>query len=222
MSPSVQIVLLWLAFGASHVALSSRRLRPRIVARTGERGFLGLYSVVAFAFFVPLVSVYLGNRHGGGWLWTVPMTPVVTWTVYAVMTVGVLLIVAGLVSPSPTSLAAGRGAVEVKAVHRLTRHPLFMGFGWIGVVHLVPNASLNDVLFFAGLPVFAVVGCLHQERRLRATRGPEFAAYVDATPFLPFTGSQTLRGLREIPLWLYALAIATSATLRWLHTPLFH
>jgi len=221
-SPSMQIVLLWLGFGASHVALSSRALRPRIVARTGERGFLGLYSVVAFAFFVPLVGVYLEHRHAGGWLWTVAMTPAVTWAIYAVMTVGVLLIVAGLVSPSPTSLTAGRGAVEVKGVHRLTRHPLFMGFGWIGLVHLVPNASLNDVLFFAGLPVFAVVGCRHQERRLRATRGPELAAYLDATPFLPFTGSQTLRGLREIPLWLYALTLATSAALRWLHTPLFH
>jgi len=200
-SPSIQILLLWLAFGASHVALSSHALRPAIVARTGEAVFQILYSVVALAIFVPLVAVYLEHRHTGPWLWMVSMTPVVTWLVYAAMTVGVLLLVCGLVSPSPTSFASGGGPVAVQGIHRVTRHPLLMGFGWIGLVHLVPNASLADVVFFAGLPAFAVVGCRHQEQRLRRTRGPEFEAYLDATPFLPFTGAGALRGLREIPLW---------------------
>jgi uncharacterized membrane protein len=221
MSPPLQIALLWLAFGASHVVLSSNALRPAIVARTGERAFGALYSVVALAIFVPLVSVYLGHRHGGGWLWSVSMTPLVTWAVYALMTLGVLLLVAGIATPSPTSLAAGRGPVEVKGVHRITRHPLIMGFGWIGLVHLIPNASLNDVVFFAGLPVFALVGCRHQERRQRATRGPEFAAYLDATPFLPFSRAGALRGLRELPPWLWLVGIGLSTGLRLLHGPLF-
>jgi len=222
MSPVIQIVLLWIGFAASHVLLSSQALRPVLVARLGERAFLGLYSLVSLALFVPLVSVYLDHRHEGGWLWSVSMTPAVTWLVYALMTVGVVMVVAGIASPSPTSLVAGDGPLEVRGMQRITRHPLIMGFGVIGAVHLVPNASATDVAFFAGLPIFAGIGCRHQELRMRATRGPAFAAYLDATPFLPFTGGGTLRGLRELPAWVLPAGIGLSAALRWLHGPLFH
>ncbi|HKJ25651.1 MAG TPA: NnrU family protein [Myxococcota bacterium] len=222
MSPSLEIVLLWLAFGTSHIALSSNAWRPAIVARTGSLAFQALYSVLALAIFVPLVSVYLGHRHGGGWLWTVPITPVSLWIVYALTTVGVLLLVAGFVTPSPTSISAGKGPVEVRGVHRITRHPVVMGFGWIGLSHLVLNASLNDVAFWLGFPLFAIVGARHQERRMRVTRGPEFAAYLDATPFVPFTGRGSLRGVAELPPLVWVVGIGLAAGLRWLHGPLFH
>ncbi|NNL67294.1 MAG: hypothetical protein HKP30_13685 [Myxococcales bacterium] len=222
MSPVSQIALLWLAFAGSHVLLSSRALRPRITGRIGERAFLGLYSLLSLALFVPLVSIYLDHRHEGAFLWTVSMTPVVTWLVYALMTVGILLVVAGLVAPAPTSLLGERGAPPVHGMVRITRHPLIMGFGWIGLVHLIPNASPTDVAFFAGLPAFAVLGCRHQEQRMRESRGPEFAAFLAATPFLPFTGRETLRGLRELPAWLWIVAVAASAAIRWAHGPLFH
>lgn len=221
MSPVTQLILLWILFGASHVFLSDRRVRPHLVERLGTRGFLGVYSLVSFAFFVPLVSVYMAHRHEGAWMWVVSMTPILTWTVYAVMTAGVLLAVAGSVSPSPTSATAGGVTPAVRGVHRLTRHPLFMGVGLIGLAHMVPNASVTDLAFFAGLPIFALIGCRHQELRLRASRGPDFAAYLDATPFLPFAGAGTLRGLREIPLWVWGVAVSASAALRWLHGPLF-
>jgi len=217
MSPTIQIVLLWLAFAGSHLLLSSNALRPRIAGRIGEQPFQGLYSLVSLLFFVPLVAIYLGHRHEGAWLWTVAMTPALTWLVYALMTVGVLLLVAGFVSPSPTSFIARGGPPQVRGVHRITRHPVIMGFGWLGAVHLIPNASVTDVAFFAGLPLFAVVGCRHQELRMAVRRGPEFAAYLATTPFLPFAGAGALRGLREIPLRIWAAAIALSATLRWLH-----
>lgn len=222
MSPVSKITLLWLAFAGSHLLLSSLTLRPRITGRIGERAFLGLYSLLSLALFVPLVSIYLEHRHEGAFLWTVSMTPAVTWLVYALMTVGVLLVVAGLGSPAPTSLLGERDAPPVHGMHRITRHPLIMGFGWIGLAHLIPNASPTDVAFFAGLPVFAVIGCRHQELRMRASRGPGFAAYLEATPFLPFTGRETLQGLRELPAWIWIVTIAASAGLRWAHTPLFH
>jgi uncharacterized membrane protein len=222
MSPSLLIVLLWLAFGASHVALSSNAWRPAIVARIGERPFQGLYSLIALAIFVPLVGTYLDHRHEGAWLWTVSITPVSLWTVYALNTVGVMLLVAGFVTPSPTSISAGKGPVAVRGVHRITRHPVVMGFGWIGLVHLILNASATDLAFWAGLPAFAVVGSLHQERRMRATRGPEFAAYLEATPFVPFTRGGALRGVAELPPVVWIVGIALAAGLRWLHGPLFH
>ena len=46
MNPVLTIVLLWLAFGTSHIVLSSLWLRGRLVAALGEKGFLGLYSLI--------------------------------------------------------------------------------------------------------------------------------------------------------------------------------
>ncbi len=217
MSPVLSIVLLWLGFAGTHMWLSSHGLRPLLVARFGDMGFQVLYSIVSFLFFVPLVWVYLGHRHEGAWLWTVTMTPALTWALYALMTVGVILMVAGIVSPSPMSMTAGGATPDVRGVHRITRHPLFMGLGWIGLWHLVANASATDVAFFAGLPLFAIVGCRHQELRMKADRGPEFGAYLEATSFLPFSSAAAFRGLTEIPLWVYAVGVGASAGMRWLH-----
>ena len=49
MSPTATIVLLWVAFAATHMGLSSVGLRPRLTALLGERPFQGVYSLIAFA-----------------------------------------------------------------------------------------------------------------------------------------------------------------------------
>jgi len=41
MNPTVTIVLLWLAFGVSHVVLSSFWLRGKLAVALGENAFLG-------------------------------------------------------------------------------------------------------------------------------------------------------------------------------------
>ena len=65
MGTTATILPLWVAFAASHMGLSSHRLRPRLVARLGERGFTALYSLLAFASFVSLVGVYLPTGTPG-------------------------------------------------------------------------------------------------------------------------------------------------------------
>ena len=69
MKESFIVLLWWLLFGGSHIALSSPRLRPRLVARLGERPFQGFYSLVAFATLVPLFGYYFRHKHAGPQLW---------------------------------------------------------------------------------------------------------------------------------------------------------
>ncbi len=59
------LIALWLAFGATHIGLSSVRFRPRLHAALGERSFLGVYSLIAFATFVPVVWYYFAHKHAG-------------------------------------------------------------------------------------------------------------------------------------------------------------
>lgn len=223
MEATAWIIGLWLAFGATHAGLSSLAWRPRLVARLGERGFLGVYSALAFATFVPLCWVYVASRHAGPLLWSVALGAALVWVLYVAMGAAFVLVAAGLLQPTPASLGSS-GDATVRGVHRLTRHPLFMGIGLFGALHLVllPAVFASDAAFFVGFPLFSLLGCWHQDRRKLATAGEDFRAWHAATPFLPFTGRETLRGLRELPPLVVALGIALTYGLRWLHGPLFH
>ena len=219
MGATLAIVVLWLGFAGSHMLLSSRSLRPRLVARLGEGAFLGVYSLVSFAFFVPLVWVYFANKHAGPLLWSVPIGTPLRWAIYAGMVVALVLMVAGLVRPSPASIVPGdptpRGA------QWLTRHPLFMGVGLFGLLHLIPNGNAADVAFFGGFPIFALVGCHHQDQRKLAAGAPGFYDFWRQTPFLPFTGSSTGRGIRELGPVVIVGGLAATLLLRWFHADWF-
>lgn len=225
MSTPLAIGLLWLLFAATHMGLSSLRLRPRLVAALGERAFQGLYSLLALAIFVPLVWFYLGHRHEGALLWVTAPGALGRWALYVLQGVAWSLVAAGLVQPSPVALGVpeAQRPREARGIHRVTRHPVFMGFGLAGALHLVSpgNGFASDVAFWIGFPLFAVVGSLHQDRRKLATGGEAYHAWHRGTAFLPFTGRESLRGLGELPAFAIPLGIALAVGLRWLHGPLF-
>jgi uncharacterized membrane protein len=216
MAEASAILGMWLLFAATHVGLSSRRLRPRLVAALGERAFLGAYSLVALAIFVPLVARYFGSKHAGPQLWYLGATPAVRWFAYLGMGVAFALTLGGLLTPSPASL--GGGSAQVRGVLRLTRHPVFMGVGLFGLLHLLAaRVNAAELAFFAGFPIFALLGCRHQDRRKLASGGEAFARFCAATPFLPFCGPGRWRALAEMPLAI-ALGIAAALLVRlWVH-----
>jgi uncharacterized membrane protein len=207
---AVFVFALWILFAATHMGLSSQRLRPRLVASLGERGFQGVYSLVALATFVPLVWTYYENKHAGVYLWTLSRLPGVRWLGYGLMGAAFALVVAGLVQPSPAGMVPGSTAV--RGVARITRHPLFMGLGLWGLAHLLlATVNAAELAFFGGFPIFAIVGCDHQDRRKLAASG-SYRAYHDATPFLPFSSPGFLRGLVEVPV---PVAAAAGVALAW-------
>ena len=213
------IVAWWLAFTVTHMGLSSERVRGRLVGALGERGFLGVYSLVAFATFVPLVAVYFSHKHEGALLWYLGSQPLLRWLMYAGMALVLSLIVAALLRPSPAAIAPGSS--EVAGAYRITRHPMFMAVGLFGILHLlVARVNATELAFFAGFPLFACLGCWHQDRRKLASGGEAFARFHAQTAFLPFTGAGALRGLREMRLPL-ALGIGLAMLLRFFHGSLF-
>ena len=219
MSPTLAIALLWAGFAGSHIGLSSMPVRSRLVATIGERPFLGLYSFVAFAFFIPLVWIYLANVHAGGQLWNVAVGPVGRWLLYLGMGAAFVLVVSSLVQPNPSLLGSKGG--EARGVFRIARHPLFTGIALWAALHLVVNGAASDVTFFGGMLAFSIVGARHQDQRKLATNVPGYREFHAATPFLPFTGRETLRGLRELPPLGVAIGVGLSVVLRVFHSTLF-
>lgn len=189
MDPIQQVALGWLAFGGSHTLLSHPPIREPLVARLGQRGFQGVYSLVAFATFVPLVWTFFAHRIAT----PVPLpillhAPGPAWGTIGLMFVALNMIVLGFASPNPVSSLTAKAGVGAIGPLRITRHPGFMGVALFGLAHLVVNPAPIDRAFFGGLVGYALLGCAHQDwRKRRAGRGdPESERFFAETSFLPF------------------------------------
>lgn len=223
MSGAFWIFFWWLAFAGTHTILSSTTLRPRLIARVGERGFQGLYSLVAFATFVPLVRTYFANKHSGPLLWNLTTIPGVRTLALALAGVAVVLLVLAFAQPSPTGLLPGVPR-RARGVTRITRHALFMAIGLWGLGHSLANGFLSDVLFFAGFVVYALYGSRHQDARKQADRSNDLSAFYAETSVLPFAailGGRNQLALREIPIIAVILGVIVAGLLYTFHRQLF-
>jgi len=211
-----ELVLFWLAFAGTHVGLSSVRLRPRLVSALGERGYLLFYSLISIATFVPLAWLWAAHRHEGAFLWFLGAVPGVREFAYVGLGGAFALMVAGLLRPSPASLGSSKR--EPAGVLRITRHPLFMGLGALGLFHLlVVPVYVSDLVFLAGLPIFACLGCAHQDRRKLHEDAEQFRPFNASTPFLPFARpAEAIRGIREDARTL-GLGVLLAVGVRYLH-----
>ena len=185
MSAAFWIAFWWGMFAGTHMILSSLPVRGKLVARLGEKAFLGLYSLVAFATFIPLVWVYLGNRHGGGVVWNLAATPGVRSLAIVLAVIGFAVIAGGVLHPSP-ALVGIKQAWGARGLTRITRHPLFMGIALWSLSHLLLNGFLTDVVFFGGLLAFGLAGAAHQDARKRATEDGRLGQFFAESSFWPF------------------------------------
>ena len=216
MTDAAVIVVLLLLFASSHMLLSSRAIRARLVGRLGDLRFRIVYSTVALVFFAPLLYYYFTHLHAGPLLWSAPDSDAVEFLLVLANAVGFVMAVAGVMTPSPASIT-GVPLDEPRGVHRITRHAVFMGMGIWALAHLVANGFASDVAFFGGIVVFVLVGSWHQDRRKLAAGDPRFARFHAATTFLPFTGRGALRGLMELPPLAVIIGVVVALFARYLH-----
>ena len=221
LSPTNRVLLLWILFGGTHVLGSTVPVRAWLVARLGLPGFKGLYSLVAFATFIPLVVVYGRAVHEGPAFWEPSLA--LNLVAQLLMVFSTLFLTHGILTVNPLSTAAemsGRRDREVRGFLGVTRHPLNTAFFLFGVSHLLANPFGADVAFFGGFAVYAVVSAWHQDRRLRATGGPEVVAFLDATSLVPLaavvSGKQLLNRRMVSPIAL-VLGLGLFVVLRTWH-----
>jgi uncharacterized membrane protein len=214
------IVALWAVFALTHVVLSSHLVRPRAVHLLGERLFQGLYALLAFAVFVPLIMVYAGNKHADPLLWFIEPNLAIDLITRVGNTIAIMLIVAGVFRPSPTGVT-GTPSRKPRGVQRITRHPMFMGVVVWALMHLLVNGFASDVAFFGGFVLFGLLGSWHQDRRQMALPDGAYAKFCEQSPFLPFTRRGILKGLREIGVVPIVVGLLTAGSLRYFHASLF-
>jgi uncharacterized membrane protein len=193
MDPVTQVILWWAAFAGTHTLLTHPPIRSTLVARLGTALFQVLYSLIAFATFVPLVWTFFAHRPSTAIpLPQLAQVPGVWWATMLLMLVAFELVVLGFARPNPLALSARAGS-GAGGILRVTRHPAFMGVALFGLAHLLVNHGALDRAFFGGVLVYSVLGSAHQDWRKRREAGPEMERFYAETSFFPFVAIATGR-----------------------------
>ena len=225
MTAETKILIAWLLFAGTHIGGSSRPVRARLIRAVGLQGFKGLYTLVAFATFIPLCYVYFANKHAGTALFTPGAG--LRLLAQAIMLLAFVVLAQGIATPSPLgSQAEMTGAFPDRArgIQRITRHPQNLGFALFGLAHCFANPNVGDWIFFGGFVVYALLSAMHQDGRARSTGPDPVRQFQDQTSLLPFgailSGRQRLaaREFNQVALWA---SIILFAILRAFHGRLF-
>lgn len=221
MEPSLVVALWWLVFAGTHIGLAASPVRPRLTATLGARGFVVCYSAVAFATFAGLVHAYATRRFLGAPGLGLADVASLRLVLLVVSFAGATLAALAFTSyfGSPYALFNDRSS-QPRGLERVTRHPFFVGVAMIALAHVLLATYLVGTTFALGLLLLTVVGPRHQDRKLLASRGEPYAAYLAATSTIPFaailSGRQRLVA-SELP-WMGLIAsLSVAVALRAVH-----
>ncbi len=143
------LILGLILFLGTHALSIARGQRAALVARFGEGGFKGLYSLGSLLGLVLIIWGY-GSYRASGYIpvWNPPV-----WTRH--LAVLVLL-------PALPLLFSAYAKGYVKA--RL-KHPMILAVKTWALAHLLANGDLGSILLFGGFLVWAVVAFISMRRR---------------------------------------------------------
>ena len=212
------VLLAAVAFVGAHVALS-HPLRAPLVARIGERGFLGVYSLVAFGTIGWLAHTFQRAPMGPLW-WPVGDG---LWAVATVvmLVASVLLMGSLLGNPAlPTGGAAPAVPTRARGVFAITRHPMMWSFALWSAAHLLVMPYAANAVLVTAIAALALGGAALQDRKKEALQ-PGWREWEARTSYWPFAaiaaGRARLAGFRPhdiaggVVIWLAAT---------WAHIPL--
>lgn len=205
------------AFVGSHFLLS-HPLRAPIAARIGERGFLGIYSVVAFATLIWLALAYR-TAPTGPLLW--PASDAI-WVIASLVMLAASVLLMGSLIRNPAMPEAKTDTVPVaRGVFAITRHPMMWAFALWGVVHILVYPERSNIIVAVAIIMLALVGAAMQDRKNEALQPEFWREWERRTSYWPFaaiaSGRARLGGLGThaliggLVVWLFAT---------WAHIPL--
>jgi uncharacterized membrane protein len=202
------LVIALAAFVGSHFLLS-HPLRAPLVARFGEGGFAGVYSLVAFATLG--WAVFEWRRAPVDIVWT---SPAWAWPLAAiVMLFAMILFVGSVATPNPALMGTPAAAASAapRGVQRITRHPMMWAFALWAIVHATLGGTSRDIALSGAILILALVGAHLQDGKKREQLGAAWGAHEAATSFVPFGRGFAMPGWVALIGGIVLFAVATFA-----------
>mgnify|MGYP001164768989 CR=1 FL=1 len=213
------------AFVLIHVGISATGLRRALVAGLGEGAYRIAFSIVSLGLLVWLIHAYGAMRSD-------PFDPL-TWPLWAppdwlrgpamgLIVLGVVLAVAGVLTPGPTYAGFERSVAKADAaqgVLRITRHPFLWGVAFWAAGHALVNGERFALMLFGGLGLMVVLGTRSIDRKGRARNPEAWANFEEVTSNLPFAA--ITQGRNKLVLgemwWRVLLGVGVCAAIVFYH-----
>lgn len=146
------MILGLLLFIGGHSFTMMRERRAAAIAKFGENGYKGIYSIVVLAGFV-LIVIGFGQYRAGGYiqLWWPPI-----WTQH----LAALFVLASFILLPAAYMP---GYIKAKA-----KHPMLAAVKIWALAHLLANGDLGSIILFGSLLGWAVVARISIKRRTDA------------------------------------------------------
>jgi uncharacterized membrane protein len=217
MTGSMTVLATATTFLGTHFALSHPLRRP-MVAVLGEKAFLGVYSLVAFATLGATIWAYRAAEI------TAPFWSVgdALWAVSSILMLAASILLLGSLVRNPALPgAAGAGTFAARGVYAVTRHPMMWAFAIWSVSHILVYPVTKNIILCGAIIVLALVGAAMQDRKKAALDPQGWPAWQSKTSYLPFAaiiaGRTKLGGFG-----MHAIAggLVTWLAATWLHIPL--
>jgi uncharacterized membrane protein len=168
MNTTSKIVLGWSAFAGTHLFMSHPGNREKIIKTVGgDKNFLGLYSAVALATFLPQTYIYIKYRRA-----TPAFNPGTLANALGLSLNSLALLcwaqtiatpsAAGLPEQEKMKSEEQTNQVTAKGINRISRHPMFMSLALLGVGQALRLRRAPDLAYWLGFPIFWVIGSMHQ------------------------------------------------------------
>ena len=211
------VVAAALAFVGTHFILSHPLRRP-LVRAVGEKGFFGLYSLVAAVTLGWLALAYRTAPPAAP-LWAVGD---VLWAIGTILMLGSAILFMGSLVRNPALPQAAAGSVpEARGVFAITRHPMMWGFAIWGVVHILVFPDPSNIVLALSIIVLALLGAHLQDRKKEALQPEFWREWERRTSYWPFAAIAAGRA-RVGKIGMHALAggFVVWLAAAWAHIPL--
>ncbi len=191
------LLLSALAFIGIHLGISGTTARDRIVRAIGLNGYTLAFSVASVAALTWLILSYKDAPYLETWGMLLSWKPVML----ALMLPAFLLVVVGLTTPNPTSVAQeGLVAQPPRGIVQVTRHPFLMGVALWSALHLVGNGDWASLVFFGAMLVVSVAGPWSIDAKRRRVLGSAaWDVFARRTSVLPFVAILSGRARMDVP-----------------------
>ena len=171
-----------------HLMISGTVLKEQIISGIGAMAYYALFSLFSIAGLIWMCAAYAIALHDplNAQVWDAPLFLKIIALVGNF--IAILLIVVGVLSPSPTNLLALHRMPE-KPVHgiiRISRHPVLAGIGVWAVMHMLCNGNLSSWVFFGSILGLCALGANNIDRKRMALMGETYASVKRRTSIVPF------------------------------------
>ncbi len=206
-----------IAFVGTHFLLS-HPLRAPLVRAAGEKGFLGLYSLVSL---ITLVWLALAYRAAPA---EAPLWPVGDglWALGTLlMLAGAILFMGSLVRNPALPEAKTDVVPEARGVFAITRHPMMWGFAIWGVVHILVFPDPANIVLAGAIIILALVGAHLQDRKKEALQPEFWREWERRTSYWPFLAiAQHRARIGKIGMHALGGGVTVWLVATWAHIPL--